>query len=146
MPAKSSLYDRDFYAWSIEQAALLREGRVAEADLESIAEELESMGKAEKREFVDCLRVLMLHLLKWRCQPSGRGDSWRLSIAEARDEIADLIEDSPSLKTNLDSAMASAYRDARRKAAIETELAEESFPAQAPWTFAEATDDGFWPG
>jgi predicted nucleic acid-binding Zn-ribbon protein len=146
MPAKSSLYDRDFYAWSVEQAALLREGRVAEADLENIAEELESMGEAEKREFVDSLTVLMLHLLRWRYQPSGRGDSWRLSIAEVRDEIADLLEDSPSLKANLDSAMASAYRDARREAAIETEMAEESFPSHAPWTFGEATDEGFWPG
>lgn len=145
MPAKSSLYDRDFYAWSVEQAALLREGRVAEADLENIAEELESMGEAEKREFVDSLTVLMLHLLKWRYQPSGRGDSWRLSIAEVRDEIADLLEDSPSLKANLDSAMASAYRDARREAAIETEMAEETFPAQAPWTFLEAADENFWP-
>ena len=145
MPAKSSLYDRDFYAWSIEQAALLRQGRVAEADLENIAEEIESMGKAEKREFVGCLTVLMLHLLKWRYQPSGRGNSWKLSIADARDEIADLLEDSPSLKTNLDSAMASAYRDARRKAAIETDVGEEAFPPQCPWSFAEAMDAGFWP-
>ena len=145
MPAKSSLYDRDFYAWSIEQAALLRQGRVAEADLENIAEEIESMGKAEKREFVGCLTVLMLHLLKWRYQPSGRGNSWKLSIADARDEIADLLEDSPSLKTNLDSAMASAYGDARRKAAIETDVGEEAFPPQCPWSFAEAMDAGFWP-
>ena len=145
MPAKSSLYDRDFYAWSVEQASLLREGRVAEADLENIAEEIASLGKAEKREFVDCLTVLMLHLLKWRCQPSGRGDSWRLSITEARDEIADLIADSPSLRANLDGAMASAYRDARREAAIETRMAEESLPAQAPWTFSEAVDESFWP-
>ena len=145
MPAKNSLSDRDFYAWSIEQAALLREGRAAEADLENIAEEIESMGQAEKRELVNCLTVLMLHLLKWRYQPSGRGDSWRLSIAEARDEIADLLEDSPSLKANLDSAIASAYRDARREAAIETELAEETFPAHAPWTFFEAADESFWP-
>ncbi len=103
------------------------------------------MGKAEKREFVDSLTVLMLHLLKWRYQPSGRGDLWRLSIAEVRDEIADLLEDSPSLKANLDSAMASAYRDARREAAIETEKAEETFPAHAPWTFGEAADESFWP-
>jgi len=139
------LYDRDFYAWSIEQAALLRQGRVAEADLENIAEEIESMGKAEKREFVGCLTVLMLHLLKWRYQPSGRGNSQRLSIADARNEIADLLEDSPSLRANLDSAMASAYRDAHRKAAIETELAEETFPAQSPWTFLEAANESFWP-
>jgi hypothetical protein len=105
MPAKSSLYDRDFYAWSVEQAALLREGRVAEADLENIAEELESMGKAEKREFVSRLTVLLLHLLKWRHQRSGRGKSWRLSIANARDDIADHLEDNPSLKAMLDTAI-----------------------------------------
>ena len=145
MPTRRSLHDADFYAWSLEQAALLREGCVAEADLAAIAEEIESMGKAEKREFVGCLTVLMLHLLKWRYQPSGRGNSWKLSIADARDEIADLLEDSPSLKTNLDSAMASAYRDARRKAAIETDMGEEAFPPQCPWSFAEAMDGGFWP-
>src|SRR5208283_4953241 len=87
----------------------------------------------------------MLHLLKWRYQPSGRGNSQRLSIADARNEIADLLEDSPSLSANLDSAMASAYRDAHRKAAIETELAEETFPAQSPWTFLEAANESFWP-
>jgi predicted nucleic acid-binding Zn-ribbon protein len=145
MAVKGSLYDRDFFAWSREQAALLRDGRAAEADLEHIAEEIESMGKTEKRELVSRLTVLLLHLLKWRFQPSGRGASWRLSIANARDEIADLVEDNPSLKAQLDEVTASAYRYARRKAAIETELGEERFPARSPWSFAEATAEDFWP-
>ncbi len=145
MPMRRSLHDSDFYAWSLEQAALLRAGRVAEADLTAIAEEIESMGKTEKRELVSRLTVLLLHLLKWRHQPAGRGNSWRLSIANARDEIADLIADNPSLKAVLDEVMTSAYRYARRKAAIETEMGEEAFPAQCPWSFAQATDEGFWP-
>jgi hypothetical protein len=66
-------------------------------------------------------------------------------IANARDEIADLLDDNPSLKTVLDEVMASAYRYARRKAAIETERGEETFPATSPWSFAQATDAGFWP-
>ena len=145
MPTRRSLHDTDFYAWSLEQAALLRAGRVAEADLPAIAEEIESMGKTEKRELVSRLTVLLLHLLKWRFQPAARGNSWRLSIANARDEIADLIADNPSLKAVLDEVMASAYRYARRKAAIETEMDEEAFPAQYPWSFARAMDEGFWP-
>ena len=72
-----------------------------------------------------------------------RGNSWRLSIANARDEIAD-SHDNPSLKTVLD-ATGLDYRYARRKAAIETELGEEAFPAQCPWSFAQAMDAGFWP-
>ncbi len=61
-----SAYEKDFYAWANEQAALLRSGKLAEADIEHIAEEIESMGKAEKRELVAGLTVLLLHLLKWR--------------------------------------------------------------------------------
>ncbi len=132
MPMRPSLHDSDFYAWSLEQAALLRAGRVAEVDLAAIAEEIESMGKTEKRELVSRLTVLLLRLLKWRYQPTGRGNSWRLSIANARDEIADLIDDNPSLKSVLDDVMASAYRYARRKAAIETEMGEETFPERRP--------------
>jgi hypothetical protein len=62
-----------------------------------------------------------------------------------RDEIADLLDDNPSLKTILDEVMASAYRYARRKAAIETEMGEETFPATGPWSLAEAMDAGLWP-
>ena len=50
MSAKSPLYDSDFYAWSREQAELLRAGKLAEADIEHIAEEIDSMGRTEKRE------------------------------------------------------------------------------------------------
>ena len=145
MTSRRSLHDSDFYAWSLEQAALLRAGRVGQADLAAIAEEIESMGKTEKRELVSRLTVLLLHLLKWQRDPKGRGDSWPLSIADARDEIADLLADNPSLKAVLDDVTASAYRYARRKAAVETDLAEDAFPSHCPWSFAEATDEGFWP-
>jgi hypothetical protein len=145
MTSRRSLHDSDFYAWTLEQAALLRAGRAGEADLEAIAEEIESMGKTEKRELVSRLTILLLHLLKWRHQPSHRGKSWRLTIANARDDITDHLEDNPSLNAMLDSAMEQAYRTARRKAAIETEFDEDDFPARCPWSFAQAVDEGFWP-
>ena len=146
MTSRRSLHDNDFYAWSLEQAALLRAGRVGEADLATIAEEIESMGKTEKRELVSRLTVLLLHLLKWERQPAGRSNSWQLSIANARDEIADLLDDNPSLKPIIDDVMASAYRYARRRAAIETDMAEDAFPPQCPWSFVRAMGEGFWPG
>ncbi len=61
----STLYDRDFYAWANEQAGLLRAGRLTDVDIAHIAEEIESLGKSEKRELVGRLAVLLLHLLKW---------------------------------------------------------------------------------
>ncbi|MGE0222618.1 MAG: DUF29 domain-containing protein [Acetobacteraceae bacterium] len=70
---RSSQYERDFYAWANEQATLLRAGRTAEADVQNIAEEIESMGRSEKRELVNRLAVLLLHLPRWEYQPALRG-------------------------------------------------------------------------
>jgi uncharacterized protein DUF29 len=86
-------YDHDFYAWSTEQAGLLRAGRLAEADIEHIAGEIESMGRSEKRELVNRLTVPLLHLLKWQFQPGLRGNSWRLSIEEQRYRLEDHLND-----------------------------------------------------
>jgi hypothetical protein len=69
-------YDADFYGWANEQAELLRAGRLDEADIANIAEEIESMGRGEKRELVDRLTILLMHLLKWHFQPGFRSASW----------------------------------------------------------------------
>ena len=145
MPAKSPLYDRDFYAWSREQAELLRAGKLAEADIEHIAEEIDSMGRTEKRDLINRLTVLLLHLLKWRHQPGKRGPSWEASIANQRDDIADHLDDTPSLKPLLSQALASAYRKASREAVAETGLPGATFPELCPWTAEQVLDGGFWP-
>jgi Domain of unknown function DUF29 len=90
-------YDVDFYAWTIEQAGLLRAGRLSEADIENIAEEIESIGRSEKRELVNRLTVLLIHLLKWQAQPAFRDTSWRLTIAERRGRLVEHLKDNPSL-------------------------------------------------
>jgi len=145
MSKVKSLHEADFYAWAMEQADLLRAGRVDQADLTHIAEEIESMGKTEKREFVSRLTVLLMHLLKWVHQPALRGNSWRLSISIARDEILDHLADNPSLKAQRDAVLATAYRYARRKAAVETNMQEGAFPTACPWSFETALDENFWP-
>jgi len=94
--ALTDTHETDFYAWANEQARLLRAGRLAEADLEHIAEEIESMGKTEKRELTSRLRVLLAHLLKWAFQPAGRSMSWRLTIQEERREVVEVLADNPT--------------------------------------------------
>ncbi|MGC8475715.1 MAG: DUF29 domain-containing protein [Acetobacteraceae bacterium] len=144
--SNTTLYDRDFHAWAGEQAALLRAGRLAEADIAHIAEEIESMGRSEKRELISRLKVLLVHLLKWRFQPAGRGNSWRLTIAEQRREVADHLDDNPSLRAQLDAAIVSAYGGAILAAARETGLDPAGFPPACPWAFGAIMDAGFWPG
>ena len=145
MPGKSALYDRDFFAWSREQADLLRAGKLTEADILNIAEEIDSMGRTEKRELVSRLTVLLLHLLKWRFQSERRGASWEASIRVQRNRIADHLDDNPSLRPMLPQALANAYRDARLEAAAETNLPVASFPDECPWQLADVLDPEFRP-
>jgi len=141
----NSLYDTDFYAWTCQQAELLRKGKITEADLNNIAEEIEDMGKNLKRELENRLKVLLIHLLKWQYQPSHRGNSWRYSIEEQRAELIDHIKDNSSLKHKLPEAIERGYRYALTGAAKETGLSKNIFPELCPWTFEQAIDNEFWP-
>ncbi len=142
----SPLYEQDFYAWANEQAALLRSGQLSAADIEHIAEEIESMGKTEKRELISRLKVLLMHLLKWQYQPVGRSVSWQLTIKEQRREVARHLADNPSLKARLSETLMDAYGDATIVAARETSLPEKTFPEDCPWQFSQIMDPEFWPG
>jgi len=139
------LHDQDFYAWANEQAGLLRAGRLSEADIEHIAEEIESMGKSEKRELVSRLTVLLLHMLKWQFQPGRRGASWEVSIRNQRRALVRHLADNPSLKPLLPEAVVDAYGDARGEAYAETGLPEAAFPAACPWSYEQLMDLKFWP-
>ena len=141
----NSLYEQDFYAWAHEQAQLLRAGNLTQADIAHIAEEIESMGRAEKRELLSRLKVLLMHLLKWRFQEGGRSTNWRLTIEEQRREVARHLADNPSLKSQLAETMADAYGDAILAAARETMLDRAVFPATCPWSFEQIMDPRHWP-
>jgi Domain of unknown function DUF29 len=139
--SNSNLYDSDFYAWANEQASLLRRGDLAHADIANIAEEIESMGRSERRELTNRLAVLLAHLLKWQAQPGLRGNSWRLTIAEQRRQLARVMSANPSLRPLLDAILADAYGDALLAAQRETGLPGSMFPAASQWTYDQAVND-----
>jgi Domain of unknown function DUF29 len=139
-------YDSDFHLWSQTQAAAIREGRFAEIDLENVAEEIESLGKSDKREIESRLEVLLLHLLKWQFQAQKRKNGWHGSMVEARLRVTGLIEESPSLKSFPEQKLVRSYAAARRRAAAETGLSIKRFPAECPYTLAEILDHDFLPG
>src|SRR5271170_2694515 len=91
-------YDADFFQWTQSTAEMIRQGRLAEVDLEHVAEEIEDMGKRDRREVRSRLIVLVMHLLKWELQPDLRAASWRSTIVEQRTQIELILEDSPSLR------------------------------------------------
>jgi hypothetical protein len=141
----ADIYDRDFHAWATQQAALLRAGRVAELDLAHLAEEIEGLGRGERRELVNLLAVLLLHLLKWAYQPERRGKSWRLTIEEQRRQLARHLRDNPSLRAAEAEAMADAYGDAVFAGGARDGFAARPVSVVCPYTLDQALDDGFWP-
>ncbi len=143
-----SNYDTDFFEWTQHQAAALAAGHFSELDLVNLAEEIESLGKSDRRQLGSRLQELMLHLLKWRYQPERRqtGHSWEDSILEQRGSIASLLNDSPSLRRQVLPLMSDHYPRARRRANSQTGLPISTFPETCPWTEDQILDDDFWPG
>ena len=145
MPRNSVAYDDDFFAWTQEQARLLRDGELADIDVENLAEEIESMGRSNRRELRSRLAVLIMHLLKWRYQPVFRSTSWSGTIREQRTQIRELVDESPSLSSMLSGELSVIYKAAVVKAVIETGLEDSSFPADCPFTPEQILSEDFLP-
>jgi hypothetical protein len=141
----SSLYYTDFYAWTQEQAELLRSRKWDRLDTINLVEEIESLGRAEKRELRNRLEVLMGHLLKWQYQPEGRGKSWRSTIREQRRKVNQLLQENPSLKPYLAEAIAVAYESAKDLAVRETDRDYDFFPESCQYTTLEILSTDFLP-
>jgi hypothetical protein len=130
-------YDRDLYTWAAEQAALLRAGRIAEADVLNIAEEIDDVGNEQYHRLESALRLILLHLLKWDHQPQRPSRSWWSTIRVQRNRVERLLQDSPGLKSRRELAVGRAYEDARVEASAQTRLALKTFPAICPFSWKD---------
>ena len=140
------LYDTDFYQWTQAMTQALKQGHWSDLDIENLVEEVENLGRSEKRALKSRLEVLLMHLLKWAYQPEQRSNSWRATITEQRIRIQDLLADSPSLKPYLQAEQARCYANARTLAAAETGLALTTFPEICPYPLSTVLTEGFLPG
>lgn len=140
MKTQNNLYEQDFYLWTQITAEQLKENKFNEIDITNLIEEIESMGRSEKRELKSRLVVLLMHLLKWHYQPEKRSESWRSTITEQRICIEGLLEDSPSLKPTLSEVFEDCYQKARLKASDETGIKLNFFPKESPFSLEETLE------
>ncbi len=129
----NQLYETDFSEWIHQTIQLLQAGRWQEVDIPHLVEEIEDLGKSERRGITSQLTRLLVHLLKWQYQPQRRTDSWLDSITDARMQIEFAIADSPSLRTYPEAQLEVSYQRARRQAAQQTGLEIIAFPEQCPY-------------
>ena len=142
----AAAYDTDFYAWTQDQAEKIRARRHNELDWENLAEEIESVGRSEKRQLRSRLEVVLLHLLRWQHQPAKRKYGWRVTIGYQRRMINSILKDSPSLRRFPSEVIGDCYQTARIKAIDETDLSAETFPLSCSYALDEILDDAFFPG
>lgn len=143
MKTQNNLYEQDFYLWTQITAEQLKENKFNEIDKINLIEEIESMGRSEKRELKSRLIVLLMHLLKWHYQPEKRSESWRSTITEQRICIEGLLEDSPSLKPLLSEVFEDCYQKARLKASDETGIKLNFFPKESPFSLEETLESSY---
>lgn len=136
-------YETDFYGWTQQQVQLLKNKQFDRIDWHHITEEIEDMGRSEKRELGSRLEVLIMHLLKWQFQPNLRSRSWQLTIKEQRLRLEKLLEENPSLKSSLEDVKEKIYPLAIVSAEKETGLS--SFPATCPYDLTQILSPEFLP-
>jgi hypothetical protein len=139
------LYEQDYHAWLQQQAALLRTGRLVEADIANLAEEIEYLSKQQQQAVVNTLVRLLLHLLNYGAQSEAYAEHNRASIREHRRRLHEAFNDSPSLLPYAGSVLAECYGDAREQAVEETGLALATFPAICPFTLEQVLDRNYLP-
>jgi Domain of unknown function DUF29 len=131
MAKVGELYDQDFFLWTTEQAAALRRAKDSNLplDWENLAEEIESLGKSDRRELKSQIRRILRHLLKLEASPAVESRAgWRSTILDARTEIDDVLRDSPSLRREIDGLVAEQLAAAAELAAADLSHGE---PADA---------------
>jgi hypothetical protein len=135
-------------SWSFAQARALRERRPEQLDWENLAEEIESLGRSDRYQVRSRLKVILIHLLKWRLQTEFRSISWRSTINTQRGDLEWVLEDSPGFRRLLPSLLAEAYLRARTDAAEEMQLipaAAQKLPERSPFAVEQVLDDDFFP-
>lgn len=144
--SQKSIYDTDFVGWVEITVEQLRTQDYANVDWENVIEEIEDMGRSEKQAIYSNLKILLLHLLKYRYQPENRSNSWLASIVEHRQRIKKAFKESPSLQPYFTEIFNECYQDARELAAAETGLGIDEFPVENPFNAEEVLNSDYLPG
>lgn len=145
MEAVTNLYDKDFFAWTQQQAKLIKDKAFNKLDIVHLFEEVEDMGNRHSDELEIRLEVLLMHLLKWKYQPQLQSNSWKYTIKEQRKRVALRLKKMPSLKNKLPELFLEAYDLSRGDAVMETGMNESEFPEHCEWNIEQVLNDEFFP-
>lgn len=143
--AFKNLYQLDYHQWLLFTIELLKSQQFEQLDYENLCEELETLGRSEKRAVESLLEQILIHLLLyqyWIIERQYNGNHWRGEIASFRNQIHRYL-DSKMLKNHLENRLTKVYQDALRVVKIKTSL--DNFPSDCPYTFEQILDHDYFP-
>ncbi len=143
-----TLYDQDFYLWIQTTIQHLQERNLEQLDIENLIEEIDSMGRSEKKELKTRLVVLIEHLLKlqyWIEEKDDNAGGWRNTVVEQRRQITYTLADSPSLKAILNDVFLPCYQDAKKDTINKYQLPSNLFPEEPPFSLDQVLNADFIP-
>lgn len=127
--------------WLATTVEQLKQQNYSAVDWQNLIEEIEDMGKSERRSLENTLIVVLQHLLKWQYQPTQQNGSWQASLLEHRRRINRSLRESPSLKPYLEAILAESYSEAVKQASAKTGLPLTTFPQHCPYAITELLED-----
>jgi hypothetical protein len=139
----SSLYDNDYNQWTQETIQQIQNRDFENIDWDNLIEELEIMGKNDKRALISLLTRVLEHLLKlsyWESEKPRSGNHWAAEIVNFRAQIQGRLEDSPSLNSQLQT-----FYEKSHPVAIKSVSKLCSLPPDAKISLVQALDDNWFP-
>jgi hypothetical protein len=127
------------YQTALEIEQELEKGNIEEAST-GLKELIEALGRSEKRALKSHLTRLMAHIIKWKTQPEKRSRSWVATIYNARDEIKDIQEETPSLTDDMIEEIWNKCLQAAKREA-EADMNQDSSVSELTWK--EVFDDEY---
>jgi hypothetical protein len=143
--ALKNLYQLDYHQWLLDTIELLKDQKFDQLDYENLSEELEALGRSEKRSVESLLEQILIHLLLyqyWISERQYNGNHWCGEIATFRNQLHRYL-DSRTLKNYLENRLTKVYQDALRVVKIKTAL--KDFPLDCPYTFEQILDHNYFP-
>lgn len=143
----STLYQQDYNLWIEKTIKLIQEKNFNAVDWENLTEELDSLGKSDKRELRNRLIVLLEHLLKlayWNLERENNQRGWRTTIREQRRQIKVLLDDSLSLQPFIEDIFAECYLIAREEIIEKTGLSSSVFPMESPFSAEDTLNPDYF--
>lgn len=140
---KQTGYEEDYYLWIKTMVKRLKERNYSQIDWDNLIEEIEDMGRSQKRAVESLLMGLTEPLLKlkyWESERERNKGHWESEVVNFRVLLKKRLQESPSLKAKLEDIYQEILPGSKKSLSRLFEL-----PEQINLTLEQILDEDWFP-